>query len=300
MKGAANLEYDWAAVSAMAAPFLPADLEMQGQRSDSISFESVYPTAQAELLLPNLNTEVKLGFTKADYMGMAFGPTELEIQIKSGLLEIKPFSTEVNNGRLNFAAKTDFNQKPALLEITEPMQVIDNVQINKEMTGKLLMYLNPIFANVADVNGVANFNCERLSLPLAEGAQNDIELIGTVSLSTRLQQSGLLAQIFTAVGKDFNNQVITIHPTEFAIQEGLLKYDKMQMDIGGYPVNFENATIGLDKSLDMKVVLPDEGIKLSLGGTVDKPELDLGKLLGDQVEQLLRDELRKGLEGLFK
>jgi len=47
-----------------------------------------------------------------------------------------------------------------------------------------------------------------------------------------------------------------------------------------------------------------ERITLPLKGTVDKPELDLGRLLEEQLKQQLQkrleEELRKGLEGLFK
>ena len=86
------------------------------------------------------------------------------------------------------------------------------------------------------------------------------------------------------------------------------------MDIGNNPVNF-GGVIGLDNSLDMKVVLPytaqgdtvktgqetaGKRITLSLKGTIDKPEIDFGRLLEDQLKEQLENRLRKELEGLFK
>ena len=47
-------------------------------------------------------------------------------------------------------------------------------------------------------------------------------------------------------------------------------------------------------------VISGERISLPLKGTIDKPELDLGKLLEEQLKQLLQQELQKALEGLFK
>jgi hypothetical protein len=88
----------------------------------------------------------------------------------------------------------------------------------------------------------------------------------------------------------------------------------MQMDVGDNPVNFKGV-IGLDKSLDMTITLPytamgrtarlggetsGQRIKVPLKGTIDKPELDIGKLLEGQLRQQLEDQLRKGLEELFK
>ena len=86
------------------------------------------------------------------------------------------------------------------------------------------------------------------------------------------------------------------------------------MDIGDNPVVF-GGTIGLDKNLNMSVTLPYttkgetvrigkkvEGprISLPLRGTIDKPELDLGKLLEEQLKEQLEQQLLKGLEELFK
>jgi hypothetical protein len=87
----------------------------------------------------------------------------------------------------------------------------------------------------------------------------------------------------------------------------------MQMDIGDNPVNFKGA-IGLDKSVNMTVTLPytmggrtarvgekaEERISLPLTGSIDKPKLDLGKLLEDQLRKRLGEELRKGLDKLFE
>jgi hypothetical protein len=130
----------------------------------------------------------------------------------------------------------------------------------------------------------------------------------------RLQTSGLLSTIFSAGGTSARGAVITIRPTKFVLRDGFLRYDDMQMDIGDNPVNFKGV-IGLDKSLDMTITLPytamgrtvrlgqetsGQRIKVPLKGTIDKPELDLGKLLESQLKQQLEDQLRKGLEGLFK
>ncbi len=88
----------------------------------------------------------------------------------------------------------------------------------------------------------------------------------------------------------------------------------MQMDVGDNPVNFKGV-IGLDKSLDMTATLPytTEGrtarvgrdtrgrrITLPIKGTVDKPELDMGKLLEEQLKGELENQLQKALEDLFK
>jgi len=315
LEGQVDCEYDWSAVSTVAGPFLPEGLKLQGKRRDAINFTSEYPTGQTDKLLANLNTKAKLGFEKAQYMGLNFGPTEVDIQIQNGLLKIAPFSTTVNNGQFNFAAEADFKQKPTLLKTAGPIQMVRDIQINDETTRRLLMYLNPIFANAVNVSGVANFSCERLAIPLAGATKNDLVVIGTISVNQlRLQASNLLGQILPIVGTSTQAADTTIRPTKFVLQNGFLKYDDMQMDIGDNPLNFKGV-IGLDKSLNMTVTLPytlkgrtarvdketvGQRISLPLRGTIEKPELDLGKLLEMQLRKQLEQELLKGLEGLFK
>ncbi len=258
--------------------------------------------------LAGLNATGRLGFERAEYMGFNFGRTEVDVQIQDGVLKIAPFSTVVNNGQLNFAGEADFKQKPALLKTTGPIHIVKNVQINEQTTERLLMYLNPVFAGAVNVSGVANFSCEQLAIPLAGAAENKIEVVGTISIEQlRLQASDLLGEILSVVGARRREQVITVQPTKFILRDGFVRYDDMRMDIGDNPINFKGV-IGLDKSLNMTVTLPytfagrtvrvggaDAGDRVSvpLRGTLDKPELDLGRLLQEQL-------LEMGLRELFK
>jgi hypothetical protein len=315
LKGQAECEYDWSAVSALAAPYLPEGLTLQGKRKDAVSFVSEYPSGQTDKLLSNLTASAKLGFEQADYMGLNFGPTDVDINIQKGLLKIAPFVTTVNEGQFNFAGQTDFRQKPAQFKIAEPMQLMKNININDQTTQKLLRYLNPIFADAVNVSGIANFSCEQLTIPFSAAAKKQTEVVGTISMDkVRLQASDLLGQILTASGTSARGADITIRPTKFILRDGFLRYDDMQMDVGDNPVNFKGV-IGLDKSLNMTVTLPyttrgrtarisqetsGQRIQVPLKGTVDKPELDLGKFLEGQLRQQLEDQLRKGLEELFK
>jgi hypothetical protein len=315
LKGNAELEYDWSAVSAIAAPYLPEGLTLQGERKDTVSFVSEYPSGQTDKLLANLTSNAKLGFERAGYMGLDFGPTDVDIQMQKGLLNIPPFITTVNEGQFNFAGQADFRQKPATLKMAKPLQLMKDIKINDQTTKELLRYVNPIFADAVNVSGIANFRCEQLIIPFSAAAKKQAEVVGTISMDkVRLQASDLLGQILTAAGTSARGADITIRPTKFVLRDGFLRYDDMQMDVGDNPVNFKGV-IGLDKSLDMTVTLPytalgrtirigqetsSQRIQVPLKGTVDKPKLDLGKLLEGQLRQQLEDQLRKGLEELLK
>jgi len=314
LEGQAELEYDWTAVSAAVAPYLPEGLTLQGKRKDAINFLSEYPIGQTDQLMANLTAKAKVGFEKAGYMGLDFGTTDVDIQIDGGLLKIAPFTTTVNEGQFNFAAEGDFKHKPALFTTGKPMQLVKDIKINDQTSKQLLKYVSPIFANAVNVSGIANFNCEQLAIPISAQAKKDAVVIGTISISElRLQASDLLGQILATAGTGATGTVLTLHPTKFVLKDGFLRYDDMQIDVGDNPINFKGV-IGLDKSLNMTVTLPytSEGrtvrvgetagkrITLPLKGTVDAPKLDTGKLIEGQLKEQIEDQVLKGLEKIFK
>lgn len=315
LEGQLNYVYDWATASEFVRGFLPKGLRLKGKREGTINFASEYPSGETDKLWANLYTRVKVGFEEADYMGLIFEPTEVDVEVEKGLLTVASFSSRVNNGQFNFAGHADFKDEPTLLKTAGPIQLAEDIQITNEMAGRLLMYLNPVFARVINVRGIVNLRCERLAIPLAGGSRNDIELVGTISVEhLRLEASELLGQILAAANIA-RAQDITIRPTRFVLQNGLLKYDDMQMYVGNNPVNFKGV-IGLDKSLNMTVTLPyttkgetagigketrGRRITLVLKGTLDRPEIDFSRILEEQLKQELKEQLEeKLLEGLDK
>jgi len=311
VQGRADLEYDWQAVTRMASQFLPKAFTAEGQEESAVWFSSQYPIGESDQFLAHLTGQADIGFEKARYLGLNFGSARVNVQFEDGLMKIAPFSTTVNNGEVRFAGQADFKKQPVLLTTTEPLQVAKGIYVNEELTEQLLVYVNPVFANSVNVRGMANFDCERLAIPLADSAKKDIEVIGTISVQKLyLRASDLLGQILSLGGVSLSGQEMTIHPTHFILRDGFLRYDDMQVDVGDNPVNFKGV-IGLDKSLDMTVTLPyttagrtvrvgqetyAKRISVPLGGTVYKPQLDTERFLQEQLQQTLR----RGLEDLFR
>jgi hypothetical protein len=74
-------------------------------------------------------------------------------------MKIEPFSTTANNGQLNFSGQADFKEKDPMLRTAAPLVLAKGIELNREMTGTLLQYVNPLFANVTGLSGIANFEC---------------------------------------------------------------------------------------------------------------------------------------------
>ncbi|HPS56080.1 MAG TPA: hypothetical protein PLP05_10820, partial [Sedimentisphaerales bacterium] len=258
LSGVANCQYDWQAISNISSQFLPQGFNLKGLRNDTFKFSSSYPADKSDLLMANLNSSLNTGFDTADYMGFYFGKTDVSVDINTGVMTIKPFSSTVNNGTLSFAGSADFNQKPSLLKTPNTIKILKDIQINDVTTKKLLKYVNPIFADALNVTGIMNLDCEKMVLPLTNGSTKDIVIEGTMEITQlRLQASNVLSQIldFTGISQQ---QTITIKPTKFTVADELLKYTDMPMEVGQYPLNFTNGSIniGQSKELSMDVIIP--------------------------------------------
>jgi hypothetical protein len=307
MQGTMQGKYNWSALDGITENFLPDGMKISGQQESNITFSADYPVSDPNAIWDNLNSTASIGFTEAHYMGLDFGPTRVNLTVDQGILKIAPFSTRVNQGQFKFNGRADFKQHPAVLRTTGQFALAKGIRVNKENVRTLLTYVNPIFANAVNARGLINFNCKELAIPLKENAVDQLKIAGTLSISQlHLDASDLLGQLISALGRKYRGQALTIHPTEFTLDKGILSYDNMQVDIGDNPVNF-SGRIGLDKKLNMTVTLPytlagrtinihrksrGSRISLPLKGTVDRPKLDL--------RSMLKDQLQKGLMDLFR
>jgi hypothetical protein len=296
MTGAVQAEYDWSDLTAMAKPFLPPKFSMTGKRSDKITFSSTYPTAQPEKMPANLNAAAAVGFDSADFMGLKFGPTQLKLDVRQGKAAIDLPDADVNGGKVRFAGDIDFAAKPMKMTLRKQMQVVENVKIDDVISANLLQYVNPLFAKGSNVSGTASLVCQTLIIPLAGGSPNDILLDGSVGLTDVRLQSPLLQVISQAMGGGMD--LFSIPLTPFTVKNGVVRYDDMPMYFGKkYALHF-HGSIGLDKALAMNIDVPmskdgsGDTIMLPLGGTLDKPKLDMSKMGQEVIKDILQDKLK--------
>ncbi|MBN2018832.1 MAG: hypothetical protein JW749_01255 [Sedimentisphaerales bacterium] len=296
LQGKARLDYDWGSLSGMLSAFMPGGLIVEGRRKDEVSFSSSYPAAgKTEAMLANLNAQAKMGFDKATYMGLNIGATDVNMKVDKGLLTLTPFTTTVNNGRLNFGGTADFKKKPAMFRTPPNMRIVENVQLNVEIARKLLARINPVFTGTSSIIGLASFDCNSLAVPITGGRLEDIAIAGVISLNdVKMTPTGLLGAILTAAKSA--DDLMTIHPTALTVNDGFARYANMKMDIGRRPFVFSGIVpIDPDRQIEkFSVVLPiEDGITAYVKGTPNKPELDVGKMIQDEL-------IQTGLDLLFE
>ena len=308
MNGKIDAEIDLGAMRAIAAPALPAGLEIQGRQKTQLVFDSKYPTDKPSQLAAHLNlAPTTIGFDKASYQGVNLGATKIALQAKEGLLTISPFQTAVNEGTLDFAGQLDLRTSPMVLTTAASMPKVTNLQLNDIIGQSVLPYLNPVFADAGQLRGKLNLVCDQMVIPLSGLRKQDIAILGTVSIDEMaLSSGGLFSELLNGMGQS-KEQPMRIRPTKFRVQNAIVSYDDMQLDVGNNPVNFAGA-VAFDQRIDMKVTLPwtiggrtarvgkestAPRITLPLGGTLKQPELKADKLIENVLPGLIEGLIKK-------
>ena len=313
VSGQLEVEYDWQVLSAFASAYLPEGLSVKGKRKSTLHFESEYPTDSPEQMIANLNANGAVGFDSAEYLGMNFSPTELKADIWKGILNLQIPQTMVNEGTLQFAGSIDLTEESRFLRLTEPTLILDKIHLNDTMTKLLLLYTNPLFVDASETSGIASFSCEEWVIPLSTEDRAEMTIRGDFQIDLlRMRAGDFMGQLLTLL-QTRDTVTMTVHPTDFVLENNFLSYEDMQVDIDDDPLNFKGR-IGLDKTLSMTVQLPwttdlhsvksgrssQDRITVPIEGSLDHPEIDMTKFIEKQGKELIEQEIMKQLDRLFK
>ncbi|MCE5187039.1 MAG: hypothetical protein LLF76_13030 [Planctomycetaceae bacterium] len=315
LKGDFQASYDLKALTSFAAAFMPQGLTMEGQRKAFFKFESAYPTQKPELLMANLNGSGNFGFDRANFMGLKFGATDLNLNINKGLMLLELPDAKVNEGVLRLSASINMADPKRTLQLTKPMKVLDGIHLDDEVTKKLLTSLNPMFANQTNITGIASLECRKLVLPLASPMDKAAILLdSTVAMSNvNLKPTGLVGQILTLV-ESKGSYNAELKPTQVQMSQGTLQYKDMEFVLEQYPIGFSGRILlaQAEPAADLTVAVPytvegkavhttdDLSTRLTvpLKGPLAKLKLDLGSLLKQGLQQQLQQQLKKQVPGL--
>ena len=317
LTGSANLDFDLKNISTIIGDRLPEDLAIKGNHPLKVNFTTFTTTEidDPNQLKKNLTAQADYAFDELSFKGINFDKTAVSLTADKGILTVQPFTTNVNNGKLSLAGNIDLNENPLTFRLTEPTQIADQISINDELSEQMLKYINPLFANQANVSGFLNFKTDKIIVPLAPKSENKIDIAGNISINdVRLSAKGLLGQIEKFSPQSHNK--LTIEPTNFTINNGIMQYTDpqgMQVDLGDNPLNF-TGQIGLDKTIDMTITLPwsvlgktakvgkeTQGrIAIPIENTLDNPKINLQKLIEKTAGSVIQDVIQGELDKLFK
>jgi len=250
-----------------------------------------------------------VGWAKASLYGVDMGAANLAPTLRDGEIVLPDTAIPAAGGRVNLRGQVDLKPKEPILKIPGKLNALETVVITKELGEQLLSRINPVFSQMARVEGNVSFSTQDILLPLGDSLNKGGSGRGRLDLKNmKIQPGGILGDALALGGLSKSDlYAVTISSVDFLIKNGRIFYDNLTMTFpGGFDLKFLGS-VGFDGTLDLVMSIPVRpallttlGVKLPgtefvdrltgmrinipLSGTRENPKLDFSKV--DKAELL--------------
>ncbi|NIA07478.1 MAG: hypothetical protein GWP14_07580 [Actinobacteria bacterium] len=258
----------------------------------------------------SLSGPAMVSFDQQSLSGLSFGPADINMQIDQGFLTVARTAIPANDGAMTIQARVGLAGKKPFLVVSEPVQILDDVQVNPQLSEQILKFINPIFANTHQVAGTVDFRSDSIVIDELDTWKQNAKMTGQFSgKDLRIRsRAGLMQDLAGLLGLDLSAQLGQLSPVTIELADGAVSYQDMHIVFGSLVDLSFSGKVGLDGKLDMKLGLPilpamlgnrpelikylgDQRIYLPITGTVNNPKLDIAAL-PSVLEPLISEALR--------
>ena len=272
--------------------------------------------------IASLSGPAVLHIDPQELAGVSLGSTDIDMQVKRGVLIIPPSTILANEGKLNFQARVSLTEAKPFLVISQPINLVEDVQINTKMSDALLKFVNPVFADNNQVSGSISFVCNQLLIDDLKTWKKTAKMNGLFSGKELLFQprKGIMSDLGSILGADMSSKLGEMRPVSIELADGVFSYKDMHLVFSSLMDLSFSGEVGLDESINMRVGIPilpsmltnnpelseilvGQRIYMPIKGTLSKPELDVGAfpgLLLEQIADVLGKQIPEKIGDLLK
>ncbi len=280
----------WDQLTALLNELVPSTaslLVIKGRTASTFEIKGPLRTTGAQPEFRGLTTGLDIAWDSAAIYGIPLGGVKFQPRVADGQFRMPPAAIpSTTGGALNLGATIDFQSADPTVRIPGTLKVFDGVKITHQLSTEVLSRLNPIFLNLASVEGRIALHTTDIAVPLGDTMKHQAQGTGFMDLGTlNIKPAGLLAELLPLSG------VSTAGPTpvhfskmDFRIKDGRILYDNFTMKVtDDFDMRFYGS-VGLDESLDLTVSLPlNEGLLRKAGAK--GPVVDMARqFVGERVE----------------
>ena len=275
-----------------------------------------------------------IGWDRAEAYGFRIGPATLRSQLRDRLLIFDPVHVDVNDGKATLTPTIDLSQSPGAVNLKRG-DGIRQINLTAEMCRGWLKYVAPLLADSTRAQGNLSLELEQAAAPIydfsALSSKGVLVIheaqVGPGSLITKL--TGPITQILSVVDPQSAADLarpnwiqIPKQDVEFQVQQGRVYHKQLVLRHRDVEIR-TTGSVGFDQSLDLVAEVPvldrwiknnrfleslrGKSIPFRVRGSFAKPNVDesvLRQLARDSAkgatEQLLKDQIERGLKKLFK
>jgi hypothetical protein len=235
----------------------------------------------------------------------------LSAEFAEGAIAVAPIELRVNDGTIRLAPVIDLGADEPYLML-ETGQLVESVQITPATCDELFMYISPLVARAAEVDGSCSIYLHTCRVPFSDPAAGaDVEGELTIHDLAVDGPGPLLKTLATKLNLELPMHVASGTAVPFRVVDGRVYHRDLEW-------RFRNVTIrtrgwvGLDRTLGLRVETPippgwlpdeprvraalaDQVITVPVGGTFSRPKIDLS-----QLDEILVEAARKAGVGLIR
>ncbi len=288
-------------LSAILHGYAPGTVEivgLQGPTADTIRIAGPLYTPGGVFDISGLQGGMALHWKSGALLALPLSAAELPASLHDGALHVPLRELSVAGGVLRLGGRIDLRGEAPMLEIPGKVQILENVTIDQNLARSLLSRMNPIFMQLAAIEGQVSLRGEDISLPLGSAITRGGGGRGHLDWSQmKVQPGGLLGELLRLSGLP-ETQLYAIHGSglDFQIRDGRIHYKDFVIRFGNeFDLRFYGS-VGLDDTLDLMVSLPvsaklldqlkvpvvggllaNARLDIPVVGTRERPRLDLSK-----------------------
>jgi len=292
------------------SPSMADNISFTGSRNSS--FSATGPTSQQDVRpgFKGLDAQSNFGWDSGRLYGLNLGRATLEAKLDDGRVNIPVSAVAASGGKLRMGGLVDFQPTEPRYQLPGVVQVMEDVEINRELADELLSRINPIFARQAEIEGKVSLKTWDISLPLGESIKQGGGGRGYMDLrNLKIQPTGLFRQLLLlSTLSSQEKQTVEVDGVDFVIRNGRIQYDNFVMRLSDdFDMKFYGS-VGFDDTVNLVVSLPISPElldKLGVGG----PVIDYARVLngtridipivGSRLNPVL-DFVRVNVDGLIR
>jgi hypothetical protein len=149
-------------------------LALHGKHQDDFTLRGPANDPGAQPVFRGLTVEgLAVGWESGNVCGMALGAAKFEPSLADGVLQLPNTSIPASGGAINLGATVDMTAKTPRLHMPGQMRLLDNIDLNGQISKQLLSYANPLFSDVTEITGKLSVVLQDVDLPMGDAIKQE-------------------------------------------------------------------------------------------------------------------------------
>lgn len=260
--------------------------------------------------LEGLDAVFGFSMTGADVYGLKLGPAPIAARFRGGELSVEPIRTSLNGGTIRLDPAIIRDQTGGLSLELKPGSGIEGVQVNDEVSNRVLAFAAPVLRDATKVRGLISGKIDHAVIPLgADHGRSTVVEGNMVFQNVAFAPGPLSRDLLSLIGRE-DATLNLDEPVFLSIANGQIYQRGLAIPLGRLARIELEGTVGFDRTLNMRAHLPltpslaanrpvlgglmdGVGLTVPIRGTLSDPKID-GEALGVNFREFGEDLLRRG------